>query len=140
MKTFFVPFISGLIFALGLALSGMIQPQKVIGFLDLNNWDPTLIFVMVGAISVHSLVYHLTKHRDSPLLGGKFSLPTRKDIDTKLLIGSALFGIGWGMGGFCPGPALTSIVALDNRTIVFVVMMFIGMFLHFYAEKHFFKS
>ncbi len=128
-KQNFVSFFVGFLFAVGLAFSGMTQPQKVIGFLDFFNWDPSLIFVMVGAILVHSLSYPFIRKRKTPLLDTKWHVPTRKDITARLTIGSALFGIGWGMAGYCPGPALSSLSTGDNRTILFVLFMILGMFL-----------
>ncbi len=131
-----VAFLVGLLFAIGLAFSGMTQPQKVIGFLDIFHWDPSLIFVMIGAILVHSLSYPLIRKRKTPLLDTKWHVPTRKDITARLIIGSALFGIGWGMAGFCPGPALSSIPTGDVRTILFVSFMLLGMFLFKKTEPY----
>ena len=124
-----VSFIVGLLFAIGLALAGMTQPQKVIGFLNPFAWDPSLLFVMVGAIGVHALSYPLIKRRSSPLLDTKWHVPTRKDVTSRLAIGSAIFGIGWGLGGYCPGPGLTSLSSGDLRPVIFVVAMIIGMLL-----------
>jgi uncharacterized membrane protein YedE/YeeE len=122
-----VSFIVGFLFAIGLALSGMTQPQKVIGFLNPWNWDPTLLFVMIGAICVHASSYLLIRKRKSPLLDTRWHVPTRKDITTRLLMGSAIFGLGWGIGGYCPGPGMTSMASGDIRPIVFVVSMIAGM-------------
>ncbi|MBY0516809.1 MAG: YeeE/YedE family protein [Bacteriovoracaceae bacterium] len=108
MKTI-IAFIVGLLFALGLGFSGMTQIQTVKGFLDiLGSWNPALMGVMIGAIGIHSILFHLIKKRGTPLLDTKFHLPTRNDIDKKLLIGAALFGIGWGWGGICPGPGIVA--------------------------------
>lgn len=127
VSSFFV----GLIFALGLALSGMTQPQKVIGFLDiLGGWDPSLAFVMLGAIPVHYISHFLLKGRKSPLFDIQFHLPTRKDINPSLIIGSALFGIGWGIGGFCPGPGLTALGSGTKEALIFVASMTVGMLLY----------
>ena len=121
----------GLIFSLGLVLSGMVRPEKVIGFLDVvKDWDATLIFVMLGAIPVHFIAYRLIKNRQSPLFDVKFHLPTSRVIDKKLVLGAVLFGTGWGLGGFCPGPALTALVTLRLEVLVFVAMMFVGMGLY----------
>ncbi|QDK39352.1 YeeE/YedE family protein [Bdellovibrio sp. NC01] len=125
----FVAFIVGLLFAFGLALSGMTQPQKVIGFLDPWNWNPSLLFVMIGAIGVHVISYPIVKKRASPLLDTKWHVPTRKDITARLLLGSLLFGIGWGLGGYCPGPGITSIASGDMRAVFFVGAMLVGMLL-----------
>jgi uncharacterized membrane protein YedE/YeeE len=124
-----VSFAVGLLFAIGLALSGMTQPQKVIAFLDPWSWDPSLLFVMAGAILVHFAAYALIRKRQSPLLDTKWHVPTRKDVTPRLILGSALFGIGWGIAGFCPGPALTSLTAGDARTGIFVGAMLLGMLL-----------
>lgn len=124
-----VSLICGFIFAIGLALSGMTQPQKVIGFLNPWDWDPALLFVMVGAIGVHALFYPLTSRRRSPLLDTKWHIPTRNDLTTRLVLGAALFGIGWGLGGYCPGPGVTSLAAGDLRAVAFVAAMIVGMLL-----------
>lgn len=131
-----VSFFVGFLFSLGLTLSGMTQPQKVIGFLDLHAWDPSLLFVMLGAVGVHILAYPLIRRRSSPLLDTKWHVPTRKDITPRLVLGSALFGIGWGLGGLCPGPALTSIATGDLRIILFVGAMIVGMLLFKRTEPY----
>jgi uncharacterized membrane protein YedE/YeeE len=119
--------ISGLLFGLGLGFSQMIDPEKVIGFLDLaGNWDPTLAFVMGGAVLVTATTFRFILKRPTPILTGKFYVPTRQDIDKPLLIGSALFGIGWGIGGYCPGPAITSLVLGALNPLLFVVAMIAG--------------
>jgi uncharacterized membrane protein YedE/YeeE len=131
-----VSFLVGLLFALGLAISGMTQPQKIIAFLDLQNWDPALLFVMVGAIAVHAISYPLIKRRSSPLLDTKWHVPTRKDITGRLMLGSALFGVGWGLGGYCPGPGLTSLFSGDFRAVAFVVALLLGMLLFQKTEPY----
>ncbi len=121
----------GFIFALGLGLSGMTQPQKVIGFLDLfGHWDPSLIFVMAGAILVHFVMYKLIRKRKSPLLSTQWHVPTKKEITPALIIGAFIFGVGWALGGFCPGPAITSLASFDKTPFVFVISMLAGMFLY----------
>lgn len=131
-----VAFIAGLIFAVGLAVSGMTQPHKVIGFLDLfGDWDPSLIFVMIGAILVHAVGFQMIKRRASPVLDSAFHLPGEKKIMRPLVTGAMLFGIGWGLGGFCPGPALVSLVTLNVRPLVFVVAMVVGMICFRYLDK-----
>jgi uncharacterized protein len=122
-----VSFLVGLIFAIGLSLSGMTQPQKIISFLDPWHWDPSLLFVMVGALAVHIVAYPLVRKRKSPLLDTRWHVPTRNDITTRLILGSALFGIGWGLGGFCPGPAITSLASGDVKALLFVFAMIAGM-------------
>lgn len=129
-------FFSALLFGLGLGVSGMTLPSKVIGFLDVTgNWDPSLAFVMFGAIAVHSVTFRLIAKRESPLLTTKFQIPTNKDIDPKLIVGSLLFGAGWGLGGFCPGPALVSLVSGVPSVAVFVVSMIVGVYLHHFVNK-----
>lgn len=136
MKHGFVALLVGTLFGLGLTVSGMTQPQKVIAFLDIfGDWDPSLVFVMVGAIAVHFLAYRFQKHQTSPLLSDKFFLPEQKAIDRKLIVGSALFGIGWGVGGYCPGPAITSIVSAGSEVFIFVIAMTLGMFAYSSFEK-----
>ncbi|MBO9667544.1 MAG: YeeE/YedE family protein [Bdellovibrio sp.] len=120
----------GLIFSLGLGISGMTQPQKVIGFLQLGEgWDPSLMFVMMGAIPVHALVYYFVRGKKTPLFDSKWHVPTSREITKPLVIGSALFGFGWALGGFCPGPALTSAGAGAPSAVIFVIFMFVGMIL-----------
>jgi len=108
MNALLTSFSSGMVFALGLGISGMTRPVKVIGFLDFfGAWDASLAFVMIGAIAVYFAAYHWSRKMSSPLLAADFSLPKRSDLDAKLILGAAIFGAGWGLGGFCPGPALT---------------------------------
>ena len=122
--------LSGLVFGLGLGISGMTRPEKVIGFLDLADaWDPSLALVMVGAIGVHLIAYRLVAGRVSPLFGERFGIPTRTDIDPRLIGGSALFGVGWAMGGFCPGPGLVSAASLASDGLVFAAALTGGMIL-----------
>lgn len=124
-------FASGVLFAVGLAIAGMTQPSKVIDFLDLaGNWDPSLALVMVGAIAVYFTANRLVRLRSAPLLGAKFHLPTRRDLEPSLLIGGGLFGIGWGLGGYCPGPGLTSLATGSVSALVFVLTMAGGMWLY----------
>ncbi len=124
----------GFIFALGLGVSGMTQPQKVIGFLNPMDWDPSLIFVMIGAISVHALLYPLISKRKSPLFDSEWHIPKSKDLNPKLIFGSALFGVGWGLAGFCPGPALTSLASGTLPPLVFVLFMILGMMTYNYLD------
>ena len=121
-------FVAGIVFAAGLGLSGMTLPTKVIAFLDVTgDWDPSLAFVMGGAIAVHLVATRLLQKRGRPLLAEIFHLPKRSEIDGKLLAGAAIFGVGWGLGGFCPGPALVSAAAGQREAIAFVAAMTIGM-------------
>lgn len=122
-------FVCGLIFGIGLLISGMTEPSKVHGFLDIfGAWDATLAFVIAGAIAVAGAGFALARTRGAPLLGGNFAWPSRRDIDAPLLAGSALFGIGWGLSGICPGPALVNLAGLSAGIIVFVAAMVVGMF------------
>jgi uncharacterized membrane protein YedE/YeeE len=126
-----VAFGVGVIFAVGLAISGMTLPEKVVDFLDVTgDWDPSLALVMIGAIGVHAVGYRLVRRRPSPLLNNHFSVPNLKQIDARLLGGSALFGLGWGLGGFCPGPAVTSLLAGNASVLVFTASMLAGMGLY----------
>jgi len=119
--------LAGLIFGLGLLISGMANPAKVLNFLDLaGTFDPSLIFVMLGAVVVTSLGYRLVFKRPRPILVERFSLPTAKDVDARVVLGPALFGIGWGLSGFCPGPAITSLPLLAKGTLVFLPAMLVG--------------
>ena len=122
--------ISGIIFGIGLTLSSMTNPDKVIGFLDIfYSWDPSLGFVMAGAIIITSpILYFLTKN-NSIILAEKISLPTKKNIDKPLIIGSLVFGIGWGMAGLCPGPSISSLAFLNLSSFAFVFSMFFGLFI-----------
>ena len=122
-------FISGLIMSMGLIISGMVNPQKVIGFLDLfGHFDLTLAFVMAGALSVTAIGYRLLGC-SKPLLCEYFDLPKKNKIDTPLVLGAAIFGIGWGLAGFCPGPAIVGVGLGLSKAMIFVVAMLAGMFL-----------
>ena len=127
--------LSGLIFGIGLTISSMINPAKVIGFLDITgNWDPSLIFVMIGAITLCSPAFYLLKNRVKPLFSQEFEKPTIKDLDRHLIIGSSLFGLGWGMVGFCPGPAISSLALSQNISIIFVLAMALGFYISRYIK------
>ena len=122
-------FIFGVVFALGLGLAGMTQPAKIIGFLDVAGaWDPTLAFVMGGAVLVGALSFPWILHRRKALLGDSFALPAQHAIDAPLLIGAAVFGVGWGLSGYCPGPALVSLVTLSPPVLTFVGFMAAGQY------------
>jgi len=125
-----ISLLAGIIFGTGLVISEMINPEKVLSFLDVfGNWDPSLAFVMIGALIVSSPLFHLIKNKEKPLLAEKFNYSNNKEINNKLIIGSALFGAGWGLGGLCPGPAISSIALLNINSITFVVAMFDGFYL-----------
>lgn len=128
MRRLAFAFASGGLFSMGLVLGGMTQPGKVRGFLDvLGAWDASLSLVMVGAVSVFALLYRLSLRRNEPLYGGSFQLPGAKLIDARLLGGAALFGVGWGLSGLCPGPALVALVSGDARVLAFALTMLLGM-------------
>ncbi|HSL00570.1 MAG TPA: DUF6691 family protein [Rubrobacteraceae bacterium] len=123
-----VNLIAGTLFGLGLTISGMVNPQKVIGFLDFaGDWDPTLAFVMGGAVLVAIPAFRLISKRPHPVLADAFDLPTKKDVDGRLLGGAALFGVGWGLSGFCPGPAVTALASGLLPVFAFVAAMIAGM-------------
>ncbi len=128
MTTVFTSFLAGLVFGLGLIVSGMADPAKVLGFLDLAGaWDPSLAFVMAGAVAVAAAAFALAKKRTASFLGAAMKLPGSRDIDRRLVIGSVLFGIGWGVAGFCPGPGLVALGMAEVKALVFVVAMLAGM-------------
>lgn len=121
-------FITGLIFGLGLILSEMTNPAKIIGFLDIfGNWNPSLLLVMLGAITVAATFFHLTKNRQQSFFGQKIKLPKSSNVDHKLIIGSLIFGVGWGLAGYCPGPVLASVLQGGYQPLVFAISMLIGM-------------
>ncbi len=128
MKPSIAALAAGALFGLGLGVSGMTIPAKVKGFLDVTgDWDPTLVMVMVGAIAVHFVLFRLILRRRAPLFATRFHVPTRRDIDLRLLGGAALFGVGWGLSGQCPGPALTNLATGTPTALVFVAAMAAGM-------------
>jgi uncharacterized membrane protein YedE/YeeE len=125
----------GILFGWGLIISGMSNPQKVLGFLDLaGSWDPSLIFVMVGAILVGLAGFYVVSKRSEAFFGGALHIPTRRDINKPLVIGSFIFGIGWGIAGICPGPAIVALGSGYLKALVFIVAMLVGMKL---CEKFF---
>jgi uncharacterized membrane protein YedE/YeeE len=128
--------LAGLVFGLGLILSGMASPAKVLGFLDLAGaWDPSLALVMVGAIAVGLLAFTVARRREVTLLGLPLRLPTASVIDRRLLVGSLMFGAGWGLAGFCPGPALVALGMGELKALVFVAAMLAGMGLFELLER-----
>ncbi|WP_041860918.1 DUF6691 family protein [Candidatus Puniceispirillum marinum] len=123
-------FVIGGLFGIGLAIAGMLNPSKIAGFLDIFGlWDPSLAFVMGGGVIVNLIGHQLLMKRATPLFGGSFRLPTAQDIDRRLLAGSALFGIGWGLGGLCPGPVISSLLLRPADVVLFAVMMMAGLWL-----------
>ena len=118
----------GALFGAGLALSGMLNPSKVAGFLDLFGvWDPSLAFVMGGGVVANFIGHRIVTRRASPLYAASFSLPTNQRVDARLLVGAGLFGIGWGLGGLCPGPAMSSLLLVPGEATLFVMMLLAGL-------------
>lgn len=132
MKVKVGAFLGGAVFGIGLAIGGMTQPAKIVGFFDFfGSWDPSLAFVMLGALIVYTPVYRwAVRTWQHPIWAPTFTLPTRQDIDGRLVVGSAIFGVGWGLGGYCPGPAFTSVGAGSMEALTFGVSMLIGVGLY----------
>jgi hypothetical protein len=125
-----ISLICGIIFGIGLTVSQMIDPAKVLGFLNIfGEWDPSLAFVMIGALIISSPFFHLFKNNKKPIFADKFSYSNNKELNKKLIIGSSLFGAGWGLAGLCPGPAIASLALLNLNSVGFVIFMFIGFYL-----------
>jgi hypothetical protein len=129
-------FVSGLIFGLGLVIAGMANPAKVLAFLDLaGDWDPSLALVMVGAIAVGTVAFALAKRQTASLSGAPIQLPTARQIDARLIGGSALFGVGWGLAGICPGPAVVLAGAGVAQSFIFIASMLAGMLIYHWLER-----
>jgi len=127
----------GLVFGAGLCVSGMTHPDKVLGFLDLAGpWDPSLAFVMAGAIAVGFLAFSLAKRRQRDLTGGPIDMPKRKEVDAPLVVGSLVFGAGWGLAGICPGPAIVDVGFFDSKALLFVAALAVGMVVHKIADMN----
>ena len=125
-----VSLICGIIFGIGLTISKMIDPAKVLGFLNIfGDWDPSLAFVMIGALIISSPFFHLFKNNKKPIFADSFSYSNNKELNKKLIIGSSLFGAGWGLAGLCPGPAIASLALFNTSSIIFVITMFVGFYL-----------
>jgi hypothetical protein len=122
-----VALLAGLVFGVGLLFSSMTQPEKVLGFLNVRAWDPTLMFVMGGAVVTYMLLIRRPMHRGKPWFDSELHLPTRCDIDLPLVAGAAIFGVGWGLAGYCPGPGIVSAAAGGTTALVFVAAMVAGM-------------
>lgn len=138
MKNAWAALVVGFLFAIGVSIAGMVQPQKVVGFFDFfGQWDPTLMFVMLGALSVHSFSYYFIMKRTSPLLSSKWHVPTKREITPTLVSGSFIFGMGWALAGLCPGPAIVSVATMDLRVIIFIFSMLVGMFIFSNLDKKF---
>ncbi|WP_372366989.1 DUF6691 family protein [Candidatus Uabimicrobium sp. HlEnr_7] len=132
-----IAFFVGILFAAGLVISGMTNPNKVQAFLDIfGKWDPSLALVMVGAIGVYSLSYKWIALRSKPICASSFDMPTTKNIDKKLILGAILFGGGWGLAGFCPGPAIVSIALLNKQVLIFFGAMTAGSLLFQLKQRH----
>jgi uncharacterized membrane protein YedE/YeeE len=131
VKRAIVAFICGLVFGAGLIVSQMSNPAKVIGFLDITgNWDPSLALVMGGAVAVFGVFYRLALRQGAPLFAPRFNLPEKDGLDATLMVGALIFGVGWGLGGFCPGPAIVSAAFGDARVWAFVAAMLAGMLVY----------
>lgn len=130
-----VSLLSGLVFGLGLIVSGMVNPAKVQGFLDVGKWDPSLAMVMVGAIAVGLVAFAVARRRTASFIGAEMKLPTERPIDLRLLLGSTLFGIGWGIAGFCPGPGIVALGIAGFKPAVFVLSMLAGMGVFEFLER-----
>ncbi len=127
MKQKLIALLSGLLFGFGLSLSQMIDRDRVLGFLDVSgDWDPTLLFVLGGAVGVTVIAFRFVLRLPRPIWGEKFYLPTRKDIDLPLILGTAIFGIGWGIAGYCPGPGITALVLGVPNPVLFVIAFIAG--------------
>jgi len=137
---YLISLICGLLFGSGLALAGMTRPQKVLGFLDVaGHWDPSLIFVLGGAVAFATVAFHFIMRRSSPLLTQNFDLPKAKAIDSKLIAGASIFGLGWGLSGYCPGPAIALLAAPDAEALYFLPAMLAGWWLYAFVthkSKH----
>jgi uncharacterized membrane protein YedE/YeeE len=128
--------LAGLLFGIGLIFSGMTNPEKVIGFLDVTGkWDPSLLFVMLGAISISFFAFRLASKKSTSIFGQPMNIPTKKEIDLRLIVGSIIFGIGWGLAGYCPGPGITAIATSNLKPITFVIAMLFGMLVYELTQK-----
>ncbi|WP_374088587.1 DUF6691 family protein [Methylomicrobium lacus] len=129
MKTHLIALLSGILFGAGLALAHMVDPNKVLNFLDVTgHWDPSLLFVMVGALSVAMIAFKLILKRPAPLWSASFHLPPKTSIDLKLIAGAAIFGIGWGMSGYCPGPSVTGLSLFSSESVIMIFTIYLGFF------------
>ncbi len=123
-----ISYLVGVIFSIGLTVSGMVDPNRVIGFLDIfRDWDPALVFVMGGAAGLNLILFRFVLKRKNPIFAPSFSLPTSTTVDWRLIVGSALFGIGWGIGGICPGPGIANLFTLKAEVFAFIIAMLGGM-------------
>lgn len=131
-----VAFVVGVVFALGLGLGGMTQPARVLGFLDATGaWDPSLALVMAGAVAVYGVTFPFVMRRGRPVFGAAFGVPTRRDVDARLVGGAVIFGVGWGLAGLCPGPALVALASGAPRVVLFVAAMLLGMAVQRWSDR-----
>jgi len=136
MKRLGISFFAGFVFAIGLGVSGMTRPSKVIGFLDFTGaWDPSLALVMIGAMMIYFAAWRIRLRSSAPILAAAFSIPERKSVSGALVAGAAIFGVGWGLSGFCPGPAITSLASGRLPVLVFTAAMALGVYLHGAIQK-----
>ena len=136
MAALIASFAAGLLFGFGLSVSEMVNPERVIGFLDVaGRWDPTLLFVMGGALVVTATAFPVVLRRRAPVLAGQFQLPTKASIDRPLLLGAVIFGIGWGLSGFCPGPAVAALATGSPAVLMFVAAIVAGQWLIAFTER-----
>ncbi|MBM9578110.1 YeeE/YedE family protein [Leptospira sp. 201903070] len=128
--------IVGLLFAIGLGVSGILQPANIVGFLDVfGKWNPTLLFTMAGAVGIHFITYKLIRRRKTPLFSKDWFIPTRREITPALVIGSIIFGIGWGLGGYCPTVSVTSLASFETRPLIVFGSIIFGMLLFNFLER-----
>ncbi len=141
MKNVAVAFFTGFLFSIGLGTAGMTKPEKVQGFLDIfGSWDPSLLFTIAGAIFAYTVVFRISKKFHKPFFAAEFSIPTKRELDPKLLGGSALFGFGWGLSGYCPAPAIVAAGGGVTPVLVFLSSMLLGMWGFSIANKHYFSK
>jgi uncharacterized membrane protein YedE/YeeE len=138
MKEKLMSLFAGVVFGLGLSLSQMIDRDRVLGFLDVTGvWDPTLLFVLLGAVAVTVIAFRFILRLPQPIFANQFHLPTKKEIDVPLIVGSAIFGIGWGIAGYCPGPGITALVLGIWNPVLFVIAFIVGSFTYkWYSQRH----
>jgi len=138
MKNVAVAFFTGFLFSIGLGISGMTKPERVQGFLDIfGNWDPSLLFTIGGAVCAYAIVFRISKNLHKPFFAAEFFIPTKRELDPKLLIGSTLFGFGWGLSGYCPAPAMVAAGGGVLPVLVFLCSMLLGMWAFSVADRRY---